>query len=319
MICILLCLPGCHAQKEQEVCVMFYNVENLFLPEDAPGKGDDDFTPEGTRRWNGYRYHLKIAGICKVILGVNGWNPPSVVCLSEVENIRVLNDLIHHPLLSGYSYHVLHRDSPDHRGMDVGMFYRSDLLVCIDTSWITVYNQNGRPMDTREMISASFIAGRDTMVIVGCHWSSKYGGALETEKFRIQQAHALGRYTDSLLRVAPGRILIAGGDLNDYSGSAPVEVLEDTYPLNEVIPGGTFPSYKYQGKWGSIDHIFTGSELYGDAFHAEVVTFSQLLEPDEKYTGKKPRRTYSGYRYNGGISDHLPLVLRFDPLKLRGN
>lgn len=319
IICILLAVSGCQAQPDQDLCIMFYNVENLFHPDDAPGDGDDDFTPEGTRRWNDYRYYRKIAGISKVILGVNGWNPPAVVCLSEIENKQVLNDLIYHPLLSGYSYQLLHRDSPDHRGMDVGMLYRSDLLVCIDTSWITVFDEQGRTMDTREMISAGFTDGKDTMVVVGCHWSSKYGGALETEKFRIQQAHALGRFTDSLLTAAPGRILITGGDLNDFSGSAPVEVLEGSYPLKEVVPGGTFLSYKYQGNWGSIDHVFIGDHLDGEAFNAEIVTFSQLLEPDEKYSGQKPLRTYTGFRYNGGISDHLPLVLRLDAGKLRGN
>jgi len=289
---------------------MFYNVENLFLPEDGPGEGDDDFTPSGTRGWNYYRYNRKVAGICKVILGVNGWNPPAVVCLSEIEEKGVLRDIRYHPLLAGYDYKILHRESPDHRGMDVGILYRGDLLTCMDTSWIITPNAGGRVAGTREMVAATFASSTDTVHVIACHWISKYGGAVETETFRIQQAHILGSYADSLFTAHPGHTLIAGGDLNDISGSAPLSVLEEEYDLQELRPlsGST---YKYQGQWGSLDHLFTWKNETTSLLRVWIPDIALLTEPDEKYTGRKPRRTYTGFRYNGGISDHLPLLVCF--------
>ena len=36
-----------------------------------------------------------------------------------------------------------------------------------------------------------------------------------------------------------------------------------------------------------------------------------MLEPDDKYGGVQPLRTYRAWRYRKGYSDHLPLVARF--------
>jgi len=119
-------------QVSQNYCCMFYNVENLFHPSVDTVSGDDEnFTPGGTRRWTFYRYNKKVAEICKVILAVNGWDPPEIICFSEIENRKVLADIATHPLLVNFSYGIIHRDSPDHRGIDVGMLYRTGLADCI--------------------------------------------------------------------------------------------------------------------------------------------------------------------------------------------
>lgn len=165
-----------------------------------------------------------------------------------------------------------------------------------------------------------------------------------------------------------GISVIAGGDLNDLPGSAPVQMLTDVFQLEEVLPGaapetGTrqrfrssfskaqhsasgvhsvtrihsatrvhsatgvhsssgvhsdttgqsppFASYKYQGNWGSIDHVFVGGKLRAEDCRTTVFHHPLLLEKDMKYTGEKPFRTYNGFSYHGGVSDHLPLLLHF--------
>lgn len=428
------------AQSPREHCVMFYNTENLFHPSNNSTAADDDFTPGGVRRWNFFRYNRKIAAICKVILAANGWEPPDAVCLSEIENSQVLSDILFHPLMLGQQYLPLHRDSPDHRGIDVGILYRGDRMECLDTNWIEIRDAMGELVPTREILSATFRlkATSDTVVIIANHWTSKYGGALETEAKRMLQSQLLGTYIHTLLnprlpvprdselpgtaafgRSSKRRIsVIAGGDLNDLSGSAPVQMLSDRFHLEEVMPGEAIPeevrpgeirpgqviealpgkvrsknirpgkvipgevipgealealsgkvipreaavngtgsgagtdsrlrsassgihsdtrprsqlhirsagsrffsftgdrltayaSYKYQGKWGSIDHVFVGGILHAQDCRAEVFSLPQLLEEDVKYTGKKPFRTYNGFSYQGGVSDHLPLLLYF--------
>lgn len=376
--CIVLLVLVAHfttqaaAQSRREHCVMFYNVENLFHPSEDSTVADDDFTPGGVRRWNFYRYNRKIAAVCKVILAANGWEPPDAVCLSEIENRQVLNDIIFHPLMLGQQYRILHRDSPDHRGIDVGILYRGDRMRCLDTSWIEIRNARGDLVPTREILSATFrlTTTGDTIVICANHWTSKYGGALETEEKRLLQSRLLGEHIEALLSPRmPDRLpdastshgsaypcgisVIAGGDLNDLSGTAPVQMLSDTFGLEEVLPGWTsapgtgignnagpasrqrlrpsFPrmrsssgirsdtitasrnygSYKYQGSWGSIDHVFVGGRLRAHDCLATVFCHPLLLEEDIKYTGKKPFRTYIGFTYHGGFSDHLPLLLHF--------
>jgi len=42
-----------------------------------------------------------------------------------------------------------------------------------------------------------------------------------------------------------------------------------------------------------------------------------LITRDDLYGGVKPKRTYEGYHYLGGLSDHLPLVVRVRPTLLR--
>ena len=291
---------------------MFYNVENLFHPSDEPCTSDDDFTPEGERRWTYYRYNKKISEICKVILAVNGWDPPSIICLSEIENLRVLEDIVYHPLLINHNYGILHRDSPDQRGMDVAILYRTDRAQCIDTTWITVKDKAGQSLHTRDILTAKFILDRGTLLVAANHWTSKYGGAPETEDKRILLAGILGNYIDSVLRYQPGIHVIAGGDLNDLPGSAPLRVLENDFRLHHILPSSGQSSYKYRGKWGSVDHLFVAGQLLPENCSAFIPQLPFLLEKDEKYTGERPKRTYRGYAYSGGISDHLPLLLVFE-------
>ncbi len=344
--------PSATAQLREEYCVMFYNAENLFHPSDDSIAADDDFTPEGVRRWNFLRYKRKIAKICKVILAVNGWEPPDAVCLSEIENREVLNDIIFHPLMLEQQYLPLHRDSPDHRGIDVGIIYRGDRMECLDTAWIEIRTAQHELVRTREILAAAFRlrATGDTVVLFSNHWTSKYGGALETEDQRLLQARLLGEYINALpgarstwgykgvlsnSRVPDHHIdtlrdqgsstrlrisIIAGGDLNDLSGSPPVQLLSDSFNLQEVPhlaenvlgdPSLPNASYKYKGNWASIDHVFVGGRLRTEDCRAMVFVHPFLLEEDIKYTGVKPFRTYSGFKYHAGFSDHLPLLLHF--------
>ncbi|MCA1746259.1 MAG: hypothetical protein LC655_01075 [Bacteroidales bacterium] len=302
---------SCSQNSQQKYCCMFYNVENLFHPSDDPHTRDDDFTPDGERRWTFYRYNKKITEICKVILAVNQWNPPSFICLSEIENEEVLKDIIYHPLLIKNKYRILHRDSPDRRGIDVAILFRTDHATCIDTTWITIKDETGRTINTRDILIAKFVINKDTLLIAANHWTSKYGGALETEAQRILQARILGAFVDSVVTAQASASIIAGGDLNDLGGSVPLQVLKNDFSLHHILLPSGESTYKYQGRWGSVDHVFIAGRLSPENCSAFIPKIPFLVEKDEKYTGERPRRTYRGYAYSGGISDHLPLLLFF--------
>lgn len=290
--------------------LMFYNVENLFHPSNDSLSGDDPFTPGGIRHWTFGKYKQKISSICKLILAAGGWEPPIFVGLCELENDKVLKDLIYHPLLLNYNYKFLHRDSPDHRGIDVALLYRSDRVRYISHSFIE-NKLPGNSYGTRDILLGTFELQNDTLNIFVNHWTSKYGGSFETEEKRLYQADLLSGVVDTLYSCASSHKMIICGDFNDNSSSAPISCLTHNGTIREIIPGGK-TSYKYHGKWDLIDHVFVAGNWTGDQLSAEIFTAPFLLEKDEKFTGEKPFRTYSGYSYHGGISDHLPVLLHFN-------
>jgi endonuclease/exonuclease/phosphatase family metal-dependent hydrolase len=254
-----------------------------------------------------------------VILAVNDWEPPSLIGLCELENKEVLEDIVNHTLLVKFPYGILHRDSPDRRGIDVAILYRTDLLTCIDTCWIPALNEEGETIDTREILSAQFIHKEDTILFIMNHWTSKYGGEMETEEKRKSLALQLGQYIKEEMEKQANLYIISGGDFNDYSKSISLQILREQFLLKEIKHTNGLETYKYKGKWESIDHVFIAGILDPKKCFSKVPNIPILLEADEKYTGKKPSRTYSGYRYNGGISDHLPLLLFFETGKLLGD
>jgi hypothetical protein len=296
---------------------MFYNLENLFHPSDDPSPADDPFTPEGERHWTWHRYNKKVTSVVKLILAAGGWEPPVFVGLCELENEKVLKDIVYHSLLADYHYHYLHRDSPDHRGIDVALLYRAEEIefdTCAFIKNIIPGMRNG----TREILHATFIKDSDTLAVYVNHWTSKYGGELETEDFRVFQAGLLGASVDSLLADHPSYKVIITGDFNDNSESSPLQALTKPGHIREIFPISGPGSYKYQGKWDQIDHMFIAGPWPLHSCKCDIFSAPYLIEDDMTYTGVKPFRTYAGFRYNGGISDHLPVLLGFSLGKDQG-
>ncbi len=301
--------PGTRPQ-EYAHALMFYNVENLFHPSDDTIPGDDDFTAPGVRHWSYNRYYAKLATLCKIILAVKPWEPPVLIGLCEVENERVLKDIIYHPMLKEYAFSFLHHNSNDHRGIDVALLYRPEKISCLSQEYISNCLP-GKSSATREILHGTFLLEADTIDVFINHWTSKYGGAYETEEIRVYQAHLLSGLVDSILEKREVPRILLSGDFNDNSDSRSIRLLTQGRPISEVLPFPAKGSYKFQGKWDLIDHFFIAGKWSPAECSCSIFTAPYLLEEDIKYTGVKPFRTYAGFKYNGGISDHLPILLHF--------
>jgi hypothetical protein len=85
----------------------------------------------------------------------------------------------------------------------------------------------------------------------------------------------------------------------------------DLYSLIPPFKKSITGTLKFEGRWYLFDQfIVSGGLLNAVSFYETVIISDDfLLEPDEAYTGKKPFRTYNGYIYKGGYSDHLPVML----------
>ena len=293
---------------KSQISFVELNCENLFDCRHDDGKEDREFTPEGVRRWTRTKYWRKLNHIGQDILSCAD-QLPDLVALVEVENDTVLHDLTTRSLLRNAGYRYLMTESGDVRGIDVALLYRPVSFRPLCYEYIEVPMKAGmRP--TRDIL---YVQGQmrsiDTLHVFVVHAPSRYGGELETRPHRKLVS---GILLQCLEKIAGGDVIIAG-DFNDYADDASLRILEQAGMTNVTKSavgrnGQARGTYRFQGDWHSLDHILMSSRLASRLDTVYINDADFLLEEEGRYGGMKPRRTYNGYRYNGGVSDHLPLV-----------
>ncbi len=313
----------------QRFRVMFYNVENLFDPFNDSITNDEEFTPQGVRHWTWDKMNKKLSGIYKIVMAVGEWDPPVLVGLCEVENGFVLHRLVTETPISKFEYHIIHRDSPDPRGIDVALLYRPDKFNVQETHFFKVEFPDEPNRKTREILYARGTIGEiDTLHVFVNHWPSKYGGELESEPGRFAAANTLKSKVDSIKVFYPNAHILIMGDFNDEPESEPITnrlmacqnlksgCNSGLVNISAILKSNGQGSYKYQGVWGMIDQLIVSTSLLGkngkiftSPDYASVFKASFLLEKDEGFVGEKPFRTFAGYKFNGGFSDHLPVYI----------
>ncbi|MGM0619410.1 MAG: endonuclease/exonuclease/phosphatase family protein [Bacteroidota bacterium] len=316
--------------RKEEYSVLFYNVENLFDLKDDPKTQDEEFTPEGDRYWTYKRFNQKLLNISKVILNAAGWEPPQMIGLCEVENRFVLERLLTDTPLNKYPYKIIHKESPDERGIDVAFLYNDEIFYPLEYQYFPLKIDQDSVLETREILYVSGVVEEtDTLHFFITHWPSRYGGLMETRSLRNLAAKILRQlYRQKLQEYENAKIIIMG-DFNDQPDDESiaeylkaVEFSENTANediVNLSVNWGEegWGTIKYRSQWSVFDQIMVSGTLLksrdGIATQpdlAEMVKLPFLLETDERYGGRKVNRTYIGYSYNGGFSDHLPILLR---------
>ena len=304
--------------------VGFYNLENLFHPDDDPETNDDEFTPEGLRNWTYYKYRAKLHKMSKVILSMGAWDAPAIVGLEELENKEVLQDLVNSEVLRKIPYRMVHYESPDKRGIDVALIYRKDRFELLHSEPIPLRISKSPTFKSRDMLYVKGIAQAvDTLHIFVCHWPSKYSGQAISEPKRIKAAQVLQQRIDSIFKHNGKANIIVGGDFNDDPESTSLRVLTstDTSSSGAIIENlmhglpANEGSHKHHGIWSYLDQILIsnsmsdsiGIQVENNRAHVHAPEF--ILEEDLKYPGMKPYRHFLGFQYHGGFSDHLPVYI----------
>ena len=295
------------------------NCENLFDCRHDSLKQDQEFLADSERHWNTHRYWDKLNHIGQEIIAcgesADGWSLPDMVVLCEVENDSVCRDLCRRSMLRQAGYEYIVTQSPDLRGIDVALLYSPFSFRLISHHAIRVEPlEDMRP--TRDILyAAGQTADGDTLHVFVVHAPSRYGGEHATRPHRLWVADRLCTAIDSLRSLSPEARIIVAGDFNDYHDNAAPQQLERhrLHNISKTATGthGARGTYKYQGSWHSIDHIFVSPSLAPKSLSCVVWDAPFLLEDDKKYGGVMPHRNYNGLRYNNGYSDHLPLVARF--------
>lgn len=314
--------------------VVELNCENLFDCRHDSLKNDIEWTPQGALHWTRTRYWQKLDNVARTIIACGelppelcadnetahsrtpSWHLPDLVALCEVENDSVMTDLTRRSLLHNAGYDYIMTRSPDLRGIDVALLYSPATFKPLCRRDIRV-SVNGNMKPTRDILYvAGQLVGGDTLHVVVCHLPSRKGGEKPTRPHRRRVAECLCELADSIRLASPEARIIMAGDFNDLAGAQSLNMLSgrgmaDVSGSARGINGAK-GTYRYQGEWGSLDHILVSGSLTASLASCYINDREFLVEDDTRYGGKKPRRNYLGPKWLGGFSDHLPLVAVFE-------
>ena len=307
---------GIHIAAEP-LRIVSYNVENLFHPEHDTilkderirgleaeriiDKDDYEWTPEGERRWSYTRYYRKEENIARVLTSMGEWSGVDIVGLQEIENAAVVKRLCY--TMRRNEYDFVHYESPDPRGIDVALIYKKSRVDTIRTKRLTLTLSKGEEtLFTRDILYVcAQVDKRDTLHLFVCHLPSQRGGKAESEWKRKAAKEVLQTAIDSVFALHSDAKIIVMGDMNS-------EPKNDLKGLINRMKEERYGTHKYQGRWTCLDQFYTSTNLQKISA-VTIYDAEWIQEPDEKYMGLKPKRTYNGFQYQNGYSDHLPIQL----------
>ena len=331
----LLITSFAFGQKEKQYkinTIAFYNVENLFDYERDSLIFDEEWTPDGKNNWTKEYYEDKLSKLGRVISEIGSdvsGTSPAIIGVAEVENRRVLEDLVNNDQLIGYDYGIIHQDSPDRRGIDVALLYKKKLFT--PTSFkaheLILYDSQDRSkrIYTRDQLLVSGMLDGEKIHVIVNHWPSRSGGEERSRPNRMKAAELNKKIMDSLFSEDPYAKIITMGDLNDDPTSPSVkEVLktksnrdnlkmkEFFNPMEDMHAKG-MGTLAYRDAWNLFDQIIISSELakkdYSSYryYKAGIYNKTYLQTPRGQYKGYPFRMFANGY--TGGYSDHFPVYI----------
>ena len=299
------------AQENEKKLAMFWNLENFFdWTDQGTGESDAEFSSYGKRHWTRKRFYTKCDAVSKTIFHIGDLygKLPDVIGFAEIENRGVLEKLCSSTLLRKCGYRIVHFDSSDRRGIDVALLYRTTCYNHLSTSLRTP-ETDGKKLQTRDMLHVSLkdLQTDEIYDYIVCHHPSKFGGEESSIPKRLAAMTALKEMCDSLAN----RNLIVMGDFNDVPSAAQFDMLDDILVnKSDSLHAAGRGTIRYEGKWDLIDMFLVSSNIEGHSV-MDIPEVPFLMTRESRHAGEKPLRTYSGPRYLGGVSDHLPVVLYF--------
>lgn len=312
--------------------VAFYNLENLFDTIDDPKKRDEDFTPNGRDNWTSKKYYKKLHNLAKVLADIGRKETnmsPAIIGVAEVENRGVLEDLIKTGDLKGQNYEIIHFDSPDRRGIDVGLLYKRKIFQPISFKKypLLIYdNSNGKRIYTRDQLLVTGTLEGELIHIIVDHWPSRRGGEARSLPKRVKAAELTQKIIDSIYKEEPKAKIVIMGDLNDDPKSPSVKnVLHAVAKKADATRGKLYNTMEhfynrgigtlaYRDSWNLFDQIFVTPSLLrtpDNRLHfwkSGIYNREFMKNRSGRYKGY-PKRTLVGGQFIGGYSDHFPTYI----------
>lgn len=324
VVSIILCAQPAHHQHR----VIFYNCENFFDPNDDPAKQDNDYTPEGDRHWTSFRQYEKSLNISKAIVAAGEGRPPMLIGLAEVENDSVMDRLAYGTPLRSWEYKYVITHCDDARGINVALMYQPLDFRLLGSKSVKIEMPVGSK-PTRDLLHVwGRMVNSDTLDVIVCHLPSRLGGVVQSNRNRMAAHRVLRHLVDSIQMCRQHPRILIMGDMNEAPNARILEKTmkfgKDIYnlmlPLNKELMMGkrSFGSHKYHGKWSFLDQFWVNDGLIKKENpdmknnvwidHVDVVHFPFMLAEDNTHLGHRPLRSYYGFKYEAGFSDHLPIM-----------
>ena len=334
------------AAKQIVVPIAFYNLENLFdtihdevwdtvdgVPVKIADKNDYEYLPDGTNHWNSMKYWAKQKNMSYALsqLGIDKQpNGPAIIGVSEIENRRVLEDLVKQPALKDRGYKIIHEEGLDRRGVDCAFLYNPRMFKYQRHKLIPyIYPGNDTTHATRGFLLATGTILKEEVNVIVNHWPSRFSGSF----YREHAGKQVRAIVDSLQRQNPDAKIIIMGDMNDDpDNKSMAEALGAKRSEKDCGPQDLWNPWwdhlrkrgvgtlKYDGAWNLFDQIvFTANFLKNvknDGYKTlayythEVFNRDFLIQQEGAYKGN-PLRTHAGGTWLNGYSDHFPTIVYF--------
>ena len=297
---------------DKELFSVFYNVENLFDTIDNPNTRDNEFLPKSEKKWDTYRYNYKLNQLDKVFSEIikkeNENRLPDIIGLCEVENKLVIDDLLKTETFKNHTYKIIHKQSPDGRGIDCALLVDEKFEVL--NSYFIKINNPIESRATRDIVFGKLKFKNQIINVFVNHWPSRWGGQEASNHKRVFVAEVLRKYIDNNTLESDFNLIM--GDFNDYPTNeslAEVLVKDDLVNLMSKSNVSGRGSNNYRGYWDWLDQIIVSQDDF------KLISFGAFEEDFMMYTNKKgevyPNRSFGGNNWYAGFSDHLPVFLRF--------
>jgi len=313
-------------QEQERYSIGFYNVENLFDTIDHPTTIDEDFTPEGKNNWTGAKYRIKLNNLSRVITRLGENNPPALLGMAEVENKKVLEDLVKTKNLKGSKYEVIHAESKDERGIDVGAIYRTDVLSDVWYEYLEVKLSDTSDKTRDILYIRASLKGKYPFHVLFNHWPSRREGEKESEPKRIVAASAVREKIKIIRKADPNAVILILGDFNDEPSNASISKVlnagkvteEEKKFVNLSYPGyeKKFGTHSFKGEWNMLDQVIVNREFYAQTNGMVLADKETKIFREDWVLFKhkdgtvSPNKSYSGPVFHkSGFSDHLAVYV----------
>lgn len=304
--------------------IAFYNLENLFDLYNDKHTNDNDFLPTSAKKWTSKRYQNKLRKLSFAISNIGRRETgkhPAIIGLAEVENAKVIEDLIDSKHLDDYDYDYVHYESPDERGIDVALLYDKNAFEVTNSEAFSVplTDEDGTPDYTRDVLLVSGNLDNQPMHVIVNHWSSRREGTIESEHKRLASSEQVANIIRALKHENEDAKIVIIGDFNDEPHNNSIVRLVEGFNLYN--PFETLRSYNRGSvsrfkQWSLFDQVFFTSNYFKSSndefeyYKANIFDEDFLKLFNGKYKGT-PFRTYVGKKYKGGYSDHFPVYAIF--------
>lgn len=312
--------------------VAFYNLENLFDTINDTTKNDEASPIMEMKSDIETVYKKKVRNMARVISDIGAddtKNSPVIIGVSEVENRSVMEDVINDPLLLDKDYGIVHYDSPDRRGIDVGLLYQKKLFTPLYTSnhELIIYDDSSRErVYTRDQLLVSGKLEGEMIHIIVNHWPSRSGGEARSRSKRVGAAKLSKKIIDSLQTIDPYAKIVLMGDLNDDPTNASVkDILKAEKNKEDVGLKGIYNpmesffkmglgSNAYRDSWSLFDQImvtqpFLEKDYSSFRFYkAGIFNKNYLVNKKGRWKGY-PLRSFADGGFTDGFSDHFPVYI----------